>query len=308
MRITMGRLVAMVCGASAGLSPVRASDDDACPDTSESALASCRLDARATHWLEAGKCENLADRKERRACKQEARESRAEAIETCPDQFDAREDLCEVLGGEAYDPTIDPSNFVSGVDNPYFPLIPGMTYVYEQHDEKGTERQEMTVTHQTRVIQGVTCVQIRDVVALNGQVIEDTLDWYAQDMDGNVWYFGEIAMNFEDGWLDNIDGSWVAGVNRAKAGVIMKAHPQSGDLYRQEFDLGNAEDVGLVLSLEEAVSVPYGDFESCLQTEDWTPIEPDAREHKFYTPGVGQVLTVNLETGTRLELIDIRHD
>ncbi|MCC7294041.1 MAG: hypothetical protein IT449_18425 [Phycisphaerales bacterium] len=280
--------------------------EEICTDTSEDVRDSCRQQARADFYLESAKCENIMDAEARRACKQEARAARMEQLEDCDDQFEARKDLCEVLGADAYDPGIDPSDFVAGVDNPYFPLTPGTTYVYEQHDDEGVEHQELTVTHDTRVILGVTCIQVHDVVALNGVVIEDTLDWYAQDARGNVWYFGEIAMNFDDGWLTDVDGSWIGGVHRAKPGIIMQADAQTGNVYRQEFDLGNAEDVAGVLSLIESVDVPYAHFDGCMLTEDYTPIEPDAREHKFYASGIGQVLTINLQTGARLELIDIR--
>lgn len=306
MRGASGRLAKVVMSGVILTIPAAIYGEEICTDTSEDVRDSCRHQARADFWLESAKCENIVDAEARRQCKQEARLARIEHLDDCDDQFDAREELCDAIGGDAYDPSIDPADFVVGVDNPYFPLTPGTTYVYEQHDEDGVEHQELTVTHETRVILGVTCIQVHDVVALNGEVIEDTLDWYAQDVHGNVWYFGEIAMNFEGGWLANVDGSWTGGVNRAKPGIIMQADPHVGNVYRQEFDLGNAEDVAAVLSLTESVDVPYGHFDGCLKTEDYTPIEPDAREHKFYAPGVGQVLTINLQTGARLELIDIR--
>jgi hypothetical protein len=145
----------------------------------------------------------------------------------------------------------------------------------------------------------------------DGEVIEDTFDWYAQDKDGNVWYFGEIALNFEDGQLVDIEGSWTAGVDGAKAGIIMKARPAVGDVYRQEFFLGDAEDMGEVLSVKASASVPApgascdGD---CLLTRDWTPLEPDAEEEKSYAPGIGPILEVNPETKERVELVEFGFD
>ncbi len=146
---------------------------------------------------------------------------------------------------------------------------------------------------------------VNDVVEEDGEVVEDTLDWYGIDKRYNIWYFGEIALNFEDGELADIEGSWTSGVDGAKPGIIMKADPQVGDVYRQEFLLGDAEDMGEVLSLTESARVPYGAFDNCLMTKDYTPIEPGVFEHKYYAPGIGPVLEVNPETGERVELVEI---
>lgn len=153
-----------------------------------------------------------------------------------------------------------------------------------------------------------TCVVIRDVVEDDGEVIEDTKDWYAQDIHGNVWYFGEAVQDFENGELVSIDGSFTAGVNNAKAGIIMKAAPAVGDVYRQEFSLGNAEDAARVLSLTGSAAVPAARCRrDCLVTRDFTPLEPGVFERKFYAPGVGSILEVNPKTGKRLELVEIKN-
>jgi hypothetical protein len=186
--------------------------------------------------------------------------------------------------------------------NTYFPLIPGTTRIYKGSGETIT----VTVTNDTKEILGVTCIVIHDVVEKGGEVIEDTFDWYGQDINGNVWYFGESVKDFEDGQLVSLDGSWEAGVDGAKPGIIMKASPQVGDTYRQEFFLGDAEDMGEVLSLNESVTVPYGAYDNVLKTKDWTPIEPDVYEHKFYAPNIGTVMEINPETGDKVELIDIQ--
>jgi hypothetical protein len=146
---------------------------------------------------------------------------------------------------------------------------------------------------------------VNDVEYLDGELIEDTVDWIAQHGNGDVWYFGEIAMNYEDGFLDNLDGSWMTGKEDAKPGILMPASPVIDDVYRQEYFINEAEDVAEVISLNETVVVPYGTFHNCLQTEDWTPIEPEALEYKYYAPGIGVVLEVDLETGERLELVQI---
>jgi hypothetical protein len=161
------------------------------------------------------------------------------------------------------------------------------------------------VTHDTRVIDGVTCVQVHDSVYTDDVLTENTLDFFAQDLEGNVWYFGENTAEFEDGLLATIEGSFLAGVNNDKPGIIMKAHPAPGDFYRQEFSLGNAEDYAETLNLTSRVVVPYGRFNNCLKSEETTPLEPDALEDKYYAPGVGNVLTVDLVTGERDGLVNI---
>jgi hypothetical protein len=255
-----------------------------------------------------GKCENLADPAERDACQRQASADRQDARQTCQEQNDARLAACERLGGAPYDPVIDPSNFVSRVDNPYFPLTPGTTFIYEGQTEQGFEHDEFAVTHNTRVILGVSCVEVHDTVTTDGELTEDTLDWFAQDREGNVWYFGENTHELEDGLITTIEGTFMAGVNGDKPGIIMKAHPAIGDFYRQEFSLGNAEDFAETLSLTETVTVPAGTFHNCLKSQETTPLETDLLENKFYAPGVGNVLTVDARTGDRVELVRIERN
>jgi hypothetical protein len=132
-----------------------------------------------------------------------------------------------------YAVTIDPDDFVEGVDNPYFPLVPGTTLVYEGETGEGLERIDDTVTHETKVVMGVTCITVHNQARLDGELIEETYDWYAQDVEGNVWYFGEDTTEFEDGVPVSTAGSWEAGVDGALPGIIMPVDPQVGDSYRQ---------------------------------------------------------------------------
>jgi hypothetical protein len=207
---------------------------------------------------------------------------------------------------EAYAPVIDPANFVEGVDNPYFPLTPGTTRIYEGETEDGLERIEVVVTHDTREILGISCIVVRDTVSLDGELVEDTFDWYAQDKDGNVWYMGEDSKEYEDGEVVSTAGSWEAGVDGAQPGIIMQAHPQVGAAYRQEYYAGEAEDMAEILSLTETASVPYGSFDALLMTKEWTPLEPGVAEQKYYAAGTGLVLEVMVEGGTgRVELVDV---
>jgi hypothetical protein len=211
--------------------------------------------------------------------------------------------------GADYKPVIDPANFVRTIDNPYFALTPGKIWIYEGPNEDGeTERVEVEVTEDTKAVLGVTTTVVRDRVWEDGQLVEDTFDWYAQDKDGNVWYFGEDSKEIEDGQVVSTEGSWEAGISGAKPGIVMKANPQVGDAYRQEFLKGEAEDIGEVLSLDESVSIGLGRYENCLQTKDWTPLEPDVVEHKFYSKEVGNVILEKKVAGGsgQIELIDAK--
>ena len=165
----------------------------------------------------------------------------------------------------------------------------------------------------TKLIEGVTCVVVNDLVEEDGVPIENTDDWYAQDALGNVWYCGEIAKNFEifegddpeEAELVDIDGSWKAGRDGAQPGIIMLALPQAGDVYRQEVALGEAEDAARVISTTGSAAVPAASCDGdCVVTRDFTPLEPDANERKFYAPGVGLILERDLESGDRVELVE----
>jgi len=279
---------------------------DACRMTTADELRSCQVGARSDHWLALGKCDNQPDRASRRACAEQAAVDAKDALGSCVDQANVREGACGRLGPAPYHPAINPANFVATIDNPFFPLVPGTTFVYETQTPDGLEHDEFAITHNTRVILGVTCTEVHDTVMTNGVLTEDTLDWFAQDTTGNVWYFGENTHELADGLISTIDGTFMGGVDSAQPGIIMEAHPTIGDFYRQEFDLDNAEDFGEVVGLSASVTVPYGTFMNCLDTRETTPLEPDLHEHKFYAAGVGNVLATDEDTGARTELIQVK--
>lgn len=241
------------------------------------------------------------------ACLAIARSRRDDAIALAQDQFDLRVELCGDLGHEPYDPQIAPSEFSTTIDNTYFPLSPGTTLVYERQTPDGLEHDEFNILGETATIGGFTVRTIHDVVTIDGEPHEDTIDWFAQRANGDVWYFGEIAKNFEDGLLDNLNGSWRTGKNGAKPGILMLATPHIGDVYRQEFSPTVAEDIAEVIAFEQTVTVPAGTFRHCLETEESTPISPNDVTFKFYAPGIGTVLEVDEGTGERVELVEIRH-
>ena len=205
-----------------------------------------------------------------------------------------------------YNPVIDPADFVTVIDNEYFLLVPGAKHTYTAETEECTERIEVYVTHQTKNVLGVTCVVVDDKVWLEDELIEATLDWYAQDKDGNVWYMGEDSTEYEDGKAVSTAGSWEAGVDGAKPGIIMMVNPFVGVVYRQEYYKGEAEDKAEVLSLNESVTVPFGSYENCLRTKDWNPLDMETIEEKYYAQGIGVVQEVMVKGGNeRVVLIDI---
>lgn len=183
-----------------------------------------------------------------------------------------------------------PSGWSATVDHPFFPLQPGTVFVYAPRDGTRGETDSVTVTRAKKVILGIPAIGVHDRTYVHGVLIEDTRDWYAQDKDGNVWYLGEDTREYRNGRVASTAGSWEAGRRGAQPGIIMKAHPRVGDTYRQEFLAGEAEDRARVLSLDEKVTVPCGRFRQVLLIEEWSPLEPGVKEHKYYARGVGLVL------------------
>ncbi|MGH3133622.1 MAG: hypothetical protein ACRDNY_07765 [Gaiellaceae bacterium] len=202
---------------------------------------------------------------------------------------------------------LDPADFTSEIDNPWLPLRTGARWVYRESATEGSvQRVEVTVLDQTKVVMGIEVRVVHDVVTEDGELVEDTFDWYAQDAHGNVWYFGEETKEFEDGEVSTTAGSWEAGVDGAQPGVLIPADPEVGVAYRQEYYEGEAEDAAQVLSLDEKVQVPYGGFEGVLMTKDYTPLEPEVLEHKFYARDVGLVLALSISGGSgREELVEL---
>jgi hypothetical protein len=194
-----------------------------------------------------------------------------------------------------------PGDFVSRIDNKYFPLKPGTTFLYRGTEKGKIRRVSVFVTHKTRNILGIRATVVLDQVLMGGKPEEKTFDWYAQDKHGNVWYLGEDSSDFVKGKWIRSDGSWEAGVDGAKPGIVMKADPRVGGPYRQEYYAGHAEDMAKILSTNERVAVPYGRFGHALVSSEWTPLEPGVVEHKYYVKGVGNVRTVMVKGGVEEE-------
>lgn len=275
-------------------------------DTTAKALrVAGRIGAESDYWRRLAEIANESGN--HAALVREAREERDEALELSDEQFDARMRVVGVLGSGVYQPALSPGEFSPVVNHSYFPLVVGRTLVYEKHSGPDVERIEVSTLPGSKDINGYDCAIVHDVVYLNGVLHEDTHDWFAQRNDGSVWYFGEIAFNYDElGEVEDIEGSWRYGRDGAQPGVQMPANPQVGDAYRQEYLIGEAEDVADVLATGVTVTVPAGTFANCLVTRDASPLEPDALEHKYYAPGVGLVLELDPRSGERTELILIQ--
>jgi hypothetical protein len=200
---------------------------------------------------------------------------------------------------------LDPATFTTRIDNPWWPIRPGSRWVYRETDPEGTrQRVVVTVSRQTkRIANGVTARVVRDVVTEDGEPVEVTEDWYAQDACGNLWYLGEDTREYENGKISSREGSWEAGVDGAQPGVIMPAKPRPSMRYRQEHYAGHAEDRASILSRAEQVEVPYGFFGKgrVVMTRDVNPLEPKVLEYKFYARGIGPVLAVSVSGGSDRE-------
>lgn len=300
----------------AGEMPVKA-----CTKTKTLALSACVTEVFNDGLLAKAGCINLVDPQAREACLEDSEAAQQDSMKECFAQKRAREDLCDLLGEAPYDPSaywkaenfVDPTAIGRSVAaNPYMPLVPG-TQKFEGEDETVT----VTVTGDTKLIAGVTCVVVNDTVHKEGQLLEDTADWFAQDVQGNVWYCGEISQNYELFAGDvpelpelvDVEGSWKAFRAGALPGILMPAAPQAGKTYRQEMLLGTAEDAAQIIT-SKADGMLKGDHcaedgaeiaawidrqcnKNCVVTNDFSPLSPGNTEHKYYAPGIGFVLEVN---------------
>lgn len=190
-----------------------------------------------------------------------------------------------------YTPVL-PTSWAASVTNPFFPLTPGTTWQYREHTSSGVETNTVEVLTEKKTVSGVAATVVSDRVYLDGKLVEDTFDWFAQDSEGNVWYVGEATKEYKNGVVVSTEGSWEWGVDGALPGIQMWANPSAkvGSEYRQEYYKGNAEDWAKVTSVGDAVTVPFGSMTGCITIEEWTGLDPGERhETKVYCPGVGNV-------------------
>ncbi len=299
-------------------------DSKACFETTKLMLKACSADIGDDFLVENAKCLNTNDA---RACQGEAKADYKEARQDCRYQSEGRNDLCERLPNAGpYIVELDPDDFTGECagGNPFYPLVPGTVTTFVSEEDAG-ETIVVAVTDETREIAGIETIVVRDTVYAGlpngngdpiGDRIEDTDDYYAVANNCDVWYLGEVSQSFEDGYLDNLHGSFVTDIDRAQAGIIMLADPMVGDVYRQEFALGDAEDAAEILALNTDIYDENGDLVefddssfncngACLLTEDFVATKPDAIEFKYFKAGIGFVAEQLPEGEVILKLIKI---
>ena len=285
----------------------------ACGQTSQVALKGCQDSAKAGYWLAIGTCYNLSGAAEQEACLTNTKGNLDSQLNGCKEQFNARNEVCRELGEGLYDPELARRGFVKNLrrvtGNLYFPLTPGLFLTYKKVDPDGNDTNQrilFDVTNHQKKILDVTCRAVWNVTrTTEGELKESTLRWYAQDGDGNVWIFGEISEQFEQGLLAGGEGFWSAGLNRAMPGISMVSDPKNhqGKAFRQQFYLGKVENVSRIVGmvdklpvlkkkprLPDAVHGPY------LHVQEFSPLDPGSLSRpvsRFYAPGVGLVLTIS---------------
>lgn len=280
--------------------PTSADAAGICDKTTASAATACNHLAASAYNYDLGNCANVVNIIDRGKCRAKAEREFAAAGKLCTAQANSGRSICNDLGQKAYDPKINPADFSPVIDNPWLPMKPGSKYVYRNKSENAEV--VITVTNKKIKLMGVTCIVVHDVNSVGGVIEENTLDYFAQHKDGSVWYFGEDTISYEDG-IANTKGSWRAGLNGAKPGIVMFASPAVGNTYRQEFFLGEAEDVAQGFAIKQQVKVPAGTYNNAYQTKDFTALDPGNFENKYYVRGIGNVLVTNPATGVREELV-----
>ncbi len=328
MAIAMLAFPAAATAAGGGDDADRGERGRFCSKTASLLFHACLSEIKDDLFVAAAICINVSDKEEREECNDEAKEAKQEGKQLCRDQRAGRRDACDLLGEGRYDPDFEPALFDDprnpSAPNPFFPLEIGNVWEFG-----GAEAIHLEVLDETKLVDGVHCLVVRDQVTEDGDLVEDTDDWFAAAKDGAVWYCGEEVKDFEstDGddprlpELVSIDGSFKAGRDGDKPGIIFPASPTPGDFHVEEFSLGNAEDVTEVLSTDysfgsdpeldrfvpEELAERFCD-DDCVVTRNGSLLEPGIFARKYYASGIGVFLEVNPDTGEVVQLTDCNFD
>lgn len=300
-----------------------------CSQTAVTLFSACNASVDGDVLVKKAICLNVSNDQARGACLAEMRDMRDEGKQDCRDQKEWRLAACETLGQGRYDPDVSPALFDDPTKpthpNPFYPLRIGNRWEYRG----GGERNTVEIVDETKLIDGVRCLVARDLVFAGGDLTEATDDWFAQAKDATTWYFGEESKSYEsfDGddprrpELVSVDGSFKAGRDGAKPGIIFLASPTVGDVYTEESSLANAEDATVILSttyrygqdseLDHLVPQQLADrfcSGDCVVTKNFSLLEPDVIERKYYARGIGVFLEVELEEQSISQLVDCNFD
>jgi len=326
-----GDLIAVSDAYNLGRATVSDVESVSCASAGNALRRACEFEVLDEFFIGAATCAHSGTEDEAGLCLEDYADERDAALTECEAITESRLALCTATGDAVHNPPFGPEfadNFVdpltigdAGIPgapepHPYLPLLQGSTWVYEgTFEEDGeviTEVTTVTVTDRIKLVEGIRCLVVRDTVEVDGELIEDTDDWFAQDLDGNLWYCGEEVKDYETfngdvpaiPELVAIDGSFKAGRDGDEAGILLPAVPVAGDIYRQEVSFTNAEDAIEIIAVNGTESVPGASCDGdCLITLDFSPLDPGVEENKYYAPDVGMILEVNLDTGDRVELI-----
>lgn len=326
--------IAVAMGCLIGAGNAFANDDDDCDQpfcsaTARFLLQACENSVKADTFAAEAKCINISHPKEREVCNNETSEASEEENKLCREQHEGRLNVCDVLGETRYDPSFDPDDFDDPRNptnpNPYFPLTVGNRWDYQE----GAKSITVEVLDQTKLIEGVRCIVVRARDFEDGELVEDTPDWYAQAKNGDIWYCGEEVKDFElfEGdepqlpELVSTDGAFKVGRDGDKSGIQFRKTPTAGEVYRQEFSLANAEDLNEVLSttyefgrdpeFDQFVPQPLAQLfcsGDCVITSDFSALEPGVLARKYYAPTVGLFLEAKPDTGEVFPLTDCNFD
>lgn len=303
----------------AGLTQEASADhkSGACAQTSNLMNMACYAESKDDYFVGLAKCMNEKEQPERRDCRADVRESYAETNEECDEQLEARHDVCAALGEKPYDPEFEPEDFEPDLanlttPNPYFPMAVGNHWLLSD----GEETIDIEVLDEIKFVDDINCFVVRDTVSVDGDLVEDTNDWFAHALDGAIWYCGEETKDYEffDGdvprlpELVSIDGAFKVERDGARAGVSFPAIPTVGDTYRQEFLLGEAEDVAEVVStnysfgndpeLDMNVPADLANLlcnDDCVVVKEYSALEPGHFGFKFYARDIGFFLETSPE-------------
>lgn len=325
-RMIIVQLAGLALIATSAVSVASGKSSKACSRTSQLMHAACYAETRDDLLTEKARCFNEEERDESRECIAEAREAYAEERESCGEQYEARQDVCADIGQAPYDPEFEPEMFETSLANPmnpnsHYPLKVGNFARYD-----GDEQIEITIHADTKLIDDVTCFVVQDVVYEDGLLVEDTDDWLAlAKADGSVYYCGEEVKDYEyfegdDPFvpeLISIDGSFKVEREGARSGVILPGMPVVGQVFRQEFDLGNAEDIGEIISttygyghdddLDQLVPQELAELlcanDDCVVVKEYTPLEPGGSELKYYARDIGFFLGTNVQDDESVQMV-----
>jgi len=186
-------------------------------------------------------------------------------------------------------PVVPPGDAPPAAEHPYFPLTPGSFWIYEGFEEGRRKSEEVRVLDERRSILGFACAEVEERVRLDGELVEVTIQWFALDANGALWWFGERSHAIVDGRPEATGDSWEAGRDGALPVMLLDGDPEAGE----SFPDAARRTVMTVLSTGAEARTPAGLFRDCLEVADTNLEEVEDEDRIIYAPGVGRVREEN---------------